>query len=50
MLNEKECNVYITEPNEIRLTVAQAINGGDFQASYCCKGCKVQNCDDGEGY
>ena len=50
VMNEKACKTYITEPNGLRLTVARAINGGDFQACQACKGCAVDNCDDGEGY
>ncbi len=41
------CELYITEPNGIRLTVAAAISGGDFQAVYCCKDCK-KACEDND--
>lgn len=49
-LNEHNCKMYITEPNGMKLSVARAVNGGDFQARYVCKECKNPCDDDGEGY
>jgi hypothetical protein len=47
MPNEKLCGRYIMEPNGLEISVAKAINGGDFQAARCCKNCKM-NCEDDE--
>ncbi len=51
-LDESKCKLMITKPDGMTISVAQAINGGDFQVSYCCKNCKTNgSCDvDGEGY
>jgi hypothetical protein len=49
MMNEKHCKIKIVEPNGMRLTVARAINGGDFQASHACKGCK-NPCDQDDDF
>lgn len=39
MMDETQCNIYITEPNGVRVSVAKAINCGDFQAERCCIAC-----------
>ena len=44
-MNEKTCAKKILYPNGLFISVAKAINGGDFQIYHLCEKCPIP-CDD----